>query len=114
MSVSLIHPTRPRIVFTAADAGCYLDGHMGVYNNVRAIRLAQDHGMVLSEADEAAVSAFDADPIYCDDDLWEAVIGQGELVDKAIEYLDSISEHGLFWEWDAGELDLVDHSQDLD
>ena len=41
----------------------------------------------------------------------DCVIGQGELADKATEYLQSLAPSGFVFEWDMGELCLI-HSED--
>lgn len=88
--------------FKRGDEGCYLDGTYGWLNTYRVIELAQAHGWKLSDAYRVAVNLFGAS-----DDIWELVAGQGGLADSATDYLQGITEPGLYWEWDMGELCLV-------
>lgn len=100
--------------FTRADVGCYLDGAMGWHNTYRVIELAQSHGYALSDADARYVSAYrdgllamispqSGDAIG----LPEIADAVREIADDATEYLYTITEPGLVWDWDAGELCLL-------
>lgn len=106
---------------TPAEAGCWLDGHMGWHNHYRVVDLAFDYGWSPDDRDVivAIRDAYAADP-YRDTaevitgplipetvHLGEAVFGQGGLVDDATDYLQSLAPEGYWFEWDMGELCLV-------
>lgn len=106
-------------IFTAADAGCYLDGHFGWHNIYRVIELAQTHGFALSEVDQGLVDAYgeqvesytpdDTTDPYDECGIAEAVY---EISNEATDYLGSITAAGLYWEWDMGELCLVESDEE--
>jgi hypothetical protein len=45
---------------------------------------------------------------------WEAVAGQGSLSDKATEYLGGLAPVGYAFEWDMGELCLIESDDSED
>lgn len=113
--------TMPRI--TSADAGTWLEGSQGWHNAYRVIWRAQEYGLVLSADDAAIANAYaeelesvtlstgetlDADTIHV------CVSGQGELSDRATEYLQSITQEGWIFEWDCGELYLYHSGECVD
>lgn len=91
--------------FTAKDRGVHLDGAHGWHNNYRVVDMALSYGMILDERDHADLAAYKAGD--ASDEANGAVIDQGGLVDQATEFLDEITEPGSSWEWDMGELSLV-------
>lgn len=93
-----------RAKFTSADAGCYLDGHLGWHNHKRVIDLAQQYGFTVSDSDRELVEAYDEGREANDGDWAYDVIA--DLVDAATDYLQSITAEGMVWEWDMGELSL--------
>lgn len=96
---------------TADQAGCWLGGHGGWTNSYRVIYLAESYGFTLTEEDQDAVVKYRAHHGVTEDELIEAVIGQGGLVDKATAYLESLVPEGYHFEWDAGELSLLPCSE---
>ena len=44
-----------------------------------------------------------------EDDLWEAAV---ELSDKATDYLQSLAPEGYVFEWETGELSLVQEEEE--
>lgn len=99
------------MTFTAADQGCYLDGHFGWHNTYRVVQLAQSFGFVVDDADDVhALEAYEDGS--ADDAQWEAVAGQGGLADKATDFLNGLTEEGLAWIWDCGELCLLAVDED--
>lgn len=106
---------------TAADAGTWLDGHMGWHNHYRAIDRAVSYGMPYSADDDAIRDAYAdeaesvtlADGEVLDQDsVAEAILGQGELLDKATDYLQSLAPKGYAFIWDMGELSLSQVNDD--
>lgn len=90
------------------EPGVYLDGNQGWHNHYRAVDLAVNAGMALSDEDRANLEAYRKDDGYLMDsaDAPGAITDQGGLVDRATEYLETVTAPGLVWEWDAGELSL--------
>jgi hypothetical protein len=93
-----------KIVFTDADTGCYLSGHMGWHNEYRAIDLAEAHGFTMEDSEHDIVDRFRRDVPELTFSEFDYV---HELCDAATNHLQSVTESGLYWSWDMGELSLV-------
>lgn len=88
--------------FNPGDEGCYLDGAFGWHNMYRVVDFAVDYGMTLDATEQEALR------LYKGDDAGEYTLDiVHELADKATDYLQSITDPGMTWEWDAGELCLM-------
>lgn len=101
---------------TKNDAGCWLDGHMGWHNHRRVVMIAHGLGMPLDADELKLINDYQQDEensVSTGDalDRGEAVIGQGGLVDKATEYLESQAPEGYHFEWDMGELSMLPCSE---
>lgn len=99
----------PRI--TPDMAGTWLSGHMGWHNGYRAVMRAEEYGFTVPEAWQEDWQVFmktwrsDNGP---DHDAWDDVHGDdGEIVDKATEFLCLRAPEGHTFVWDAGELSLM-------
>lgn len=97
---------------TADLAGCWLDGNQGWHNHYRVVELAVGYGLPLTAEDKAALAGYVEDRENGIDteeagERFEAVLGQGGLVDKATDHLESLAPSGFHFEWDMGELSLV-------
>lgn len=98
------------IRFTSKDIGTHLDGAHGWHNNYAVVDLAMEHGMELDAEERADLEAYRKDQghgSHNPDGVPGALLNQGGLVDKATNFLESVTEDGLSWEWDAGELSLA-------
>lgn len=106
------------IVFGPEDVGCYLDGHFGWHNTYRVIELARSLGFVVSDADWRPIETYKEgyyDRDICEDEEYDAAAeAVNGLSDAATEYLQSITAEGLYWEWDMGELCLVESDEQDD
>lgn len=79
--------------------GCYADEAHGLLaNNLTLVRLAQAYGWEIPSEYRAAWNAYLASDGY---EETESIIGQGELVDVAMEWLNDHTQNGI-WEWDGG------------
>ncbi len=95
---------------TADMAGTWLDGHMGWHNAYRVIDVAETYGFIVPEEYRDALTAYrhSANGVEnLTDDQWGAVNGQGELSDKATDYLNERAPEGFEFVWDAGEFSLM-------
>lgn len=101
----LVDATDTDKAFNYTHVGCYLDGAMGWHNTYRVIDMAAEHGMTLDELDREAIGEYEFRRDICDATVFDIV---SELADKATDYLQSITEPGLIWLWDMGELCLVE------
>lgn len=99
----------PRI--TADDAGTWLMGSMGWHNGYRVVQRALSYGWTVPEAWQANWDAFvdaEGDGHGVDHDAWDDVHGDdGEIVDRATDFLDLRAPEGHTFVWDAGELSLM-------
>lgn len=96
---------------TEADAGCWLDGHMGWHNAYRVVERAEAYGFTVPAEYREALDAYRASGDGNDsltDDQWEAINGQGELSDMATDYLQARAPRGYEFIWDCGELSLTE------
>lgn len=84
--------------------GCWLDGHMGWHNAYRVIERAEEYGFKVTDEDRAEIEAYKESSGTSDS---EAIIGQGELSDKATEWLEELAPKGYTFVWDMGELSLM-------
>lgn len=99
-------------------AGCYVDGAAGFGNATRkAIDLAVGKGLLWGDDLDEARLVLDAHdrgdtvidlPVHggdtrTDADVLDCMV---DLSDRAIEYLDKITDSNLHWEWEGGELFL--------
>lgn len=94
---------------TPDKAGCWLEGSQGWTNHYRVVYLAQSYGFKIDKSDEKEVDRYRAD--HGMSESGEAITGQGGLVDKATEYLESLAPVGFHFEWDMGELSLLPCSE---
>lgn len=85
-------------------AGCWFEGSQGWQNSVRVIEAAESWGMKVTDAEHAAMDAYKADHGY---DESESINGQGELSDRATEWLQSLAPTGYQFVWDTAELSLM-------
>lgn len=91
-------------------AGCWLDGHYGWHNTYRVVELAEEYGFPLEAWEHAALDRYmDSDATDADT---ETVIGQGGLFDRATDYLNERAPEGFHFEWDMGELCLVNDGEE--
>jgi hypothetical protein len=106
--------TQPKI--TPADAGTWLDGSQGWTNSYRVIDRAVAYGMAIDPDDDMIRDAYadGADSVTLSTgevldagSIGEAISGQGELSDRATEYLESMAPDGYTFLWDTGELSLT-------
>lgn len=93
----------------ASDAGVWLDGAMGWRNTYRVIRIAEGHGFEAIPELEDVISRLER---YGQDDVtteewWDAV----SLSDDATDHLNSLAPEGFWFEWDMGELRLVNEGE---
>lgn len=114
-------------------AGCWLDGHYGWTNHYRVVDRAQEWGFQIDADEQKLVDVYrlnddesevlkllladregdmptDADRREAEgliEDAADVMLGQGGLVDKATEYLDSLAPEGMAFYWDMGELSLL-------
>lgn len=91
------------------DKAVYLSGNYGWHNNYSVVWLAYEWGMDLDSAEKSLLRAYQNS--HGEKFSYETesnYISIDELVDRATDYLQSVTEEGLAWEWDAGELSLVD------
>lgn len=117
------HPIR----WESDRAGCIFDGANGWHNNGRVIDLARNLGMFYTDHDEQILDAYNKDETSTitlgegDDaevvNTGDAVIGQYEMVDKAIGWLnDNIAPAGYAFGFDDGfylrEIDDEDDEDD--
>lgn len=89
-------------VISKLDAGCWIDGSRGWYGNVLVIRDAIEHGMVLTSQEKIDLYLYRTS----NGQDSAGVIDQGDLVDRATEYLDSQAPEGYCFTWRDGELFL--------
>lgn len=97
--------------------GCWLEGHHGWHNTYEVIGLAQKRGFQLDAEDEAYIQKWKRwrggdmshleSVTFEDEDGSDWMDGQGGLVEKATEYLDSLAPDGFAFNWDMGELSLL-------
>jgi len=97
------------------DAGCWLDGHMGWHNTYRVVECAMNFGMELDIGEQYIMKCYHDSDFFepftdlGENDLWEAAI---ELSDKATDYLQSLAPEGYVFEWDMGELSLIQEEEE--
>ena len=98
---------------TADMAGCWLDGHMGWHNTYRVIDLALDYGwkpddqaLVRHASEVYSQTGSFGEPIYPGDEEWAYDVID-DIADEATDYLQSLAPEGYWFEWDMGELCLV-------
>lgn len=96
---------------TPADAGTWLDGHMGWHNAYRVIDRATEYGFVVPPEYADALDDYRENGTSATDDNWEAVNGHGELSDMATDYLQERAPEGYVFEWDCGEFSLIPESE---
>lgn len=94
--------------------GCWLDGHWGWHNSYRVVLRAKEYGFKVPEEYQSVIDKYCAyDEVSgfeetLSEDEWESIHGQGELCDKATEWLQELAPEGHLFVWDAGELILMD------
>lgn len=88
-----------------ADAGCWIDGHWGIYGSARLIAIAQGRGMRLSEDDLRFVDAWhNAISSINGDDVTEAM---WSIADDTETWLnDHCAPDGYMFGWHDGEFFL--------
>lgn len=64
------------------ETGCVLDNHWGWHNTARAIAVAVDLGYPITDAESDTVACYDID-----EDCADEVIGQGGILDDAVNWL---------------------------
>lgn len=85
---------------TAADAGCWVDGHWGQYGSSRVIKLAQEFGW----------DVYIAPPVLDIEEDWESEFIY-DLADKAEQWMnDNIAPDGHSFGWYDGEWFLWPYS----
>lgn len=89
-----------------SEAGCWLDGNQGWNNTWRVIERAENYGFKVSDEDRALIEKY-KETSGTDEDAHEVISGQGELSDKATEWLEELAPNGFTFVWDAGELSLM-------
>jgi hypothetical protein len=95
--------------------GLVLDGHYGWHNHARMIGVATSLGFPISDDDQAMVDRYDTgDPSQTNEDDAEAVIGQGGLMDDALEWLNDHTDGDVVWHWHDGEFFLSPFCEDGD
>lgn len=87
-------------IFQDNDAGHYLDDSHGWRLSIRVVEFAMKHGFKLEH--DRDIIRFGVCQNTDGDVFFSDVVDQGGYCDQAIEYLDSISDDGLYWELDGG------------
>lgn len=96
---------------TPADAGTWLEGCHGWHNAYRVIDRATDYGFVVPPEYADALADYRENGDSVSDESHEAICGQGELSDMATDYLQERAPEGYVFEWDMGELSLIQESE---
>ncbi|MFE0472615.1 hypothetical protein ACFW2V_13470 [Streptomyces sp. NPDC058947] len=98
---------------STVGTGTWLDGHMGWHNTYRIIDIAESHGFAMGDEDRKALEWYKESSGGCGDgtdaeeNMAEAIIGQGGLSDRASDHMEELLPDGWTLLWDAGELSLV-------
>lgn len=89
----------------ASDAGCWIDGHWGIYGAVRLVAIATTHGRPMSDEDTKFVDAWHNAISSIDDvDVTDAV---REIADEAETWMnENIAPDGYSFGWHDGEFFL--------
>lgn len=93
--------------------GTWLDGVNGWTNTYRVIEIAESHGFKIDDRDRAAIEWYKETSGGCGDgtdaeeDMAEAIVGQGGLSDKATEYMQELLPEGWVLRWETSELSLM-------
>lgn len=105
--------------FTTADTGCYLDGALGWHNTYRIVDLAESEGWHVSPNDRLYVDAYRAAADSMTSPETGDEISRSEIADavyeiatEAFDYLNTLCEPGVSFEWIDGGLDLLDDGAD--
>lgn len=86
---------------TAADAGCWVDGHWGWRASVRVIVLAREFGFQVDEELEDAIKYFNNDECSSYSDTPEIVY---DASDEAEEWMNNnVAPQGYSFGWFDGE-----------
>lgn len=95
---------------TADMAGTWLEGSHGWHNAYRVVDRACEYGFVLNDDDAAALERFRADNYegLSQDDELSIREGISELADEATAHLQSLAPKDFDFEWEMGELALVE------
>jgi hypothetical protein len=93
--------------------GTWFEGRMGWHNTYRIIETAETHGFTMDADDRKALDWYKETSGGCgngtddEEDMAEAIVGQGGLSDRASDYMEELLPDGWTLLWDAGELSLV-------
>jgi hypothetical protein len=108
-----MNDTTTRITEPEKFRGCWLEGHRGWTASGHLVDIAESYGMPLDDDDRAIVAAYLASAesvtlstgeVLDDDGIRGAVIDQGELADRAEEWLnDNVAPEGWAFGWHDGE-----------
>lgn len=94
-------------MITSGETGTWIGGSHGWQANYMVVYLAESYGFHLDDEDQYAIAKYRFHRGLVSDELIEAITGQGGLVDKATEHMQSLAPAGHHFEWDAGELSLL-------
>lgn len=87
-------------VFQDNDTGHYVDDNHGWRISIRVVEFAMEQGFKIENTRDRV--RFEMCQETDGERFFSEVIDQGGLCDQALEYLDSISDDGLYWELDGG------------
>lgn len=94
-------------------AGCWLDGHFGYHNAYRVVDRAKEYGFKVPEEYRSVMDKYHENgdetgfESMLTEEEWEAIHGQGELSEKATNWLEELAPKGYVFVWDAGEFSLM-------
>lgn len=87
-------------VFQDNDQGHHLDDSHGWRLSIRVVEFAMKYGFKIENTSDRA--RFESCQTLDGAAFLSDVTEQGGLCDQALEYLDSITDSGLYWELDGG------------
>ncbi|MBU6430091.1 MAG: hypothetical protein KGR26_13835, partial [Cyanobacteria bacterium REEB65] len=92
---------------SAAETGCWIDGHWGQYGTARLVDIAQSYGY--QDGEDCAIAgrilaSMGPAPDITQPGDWDCIT---DAADRAEEYLNSLAPDGYCFSWEDGEFFLM-------